>query len=62
MAKTVFTGWRSVTPGACSICGYDGGWDCDGRGTILCECQRCGFCGYLDCKGCSDLEDTNGVD
>ena len=32
MATSVFTGWRTVTPGACSICGYDDDWQCDGRG------------------------------
>ena len=39
MAKSVFTGWRTVTPGACLSCGYDDGWQCDGRGTITCDCQ-----------------------
>lgn len=41
MAKAVFTGWRTVTPGDCSVCGHDDGWECDGRGTITCDCQRC---------------------
>ena len=40
MAKQVFTGWRTVTPGACECCGYDDGWyDCDGRGGVACECN-----------------------
>jgi hypothetical protein len=39
MATRVFTGWKTVTPGNCSCCGFDDGWDCDGSGTIFCECQ-----------------------
>lgn len=47
MAKTVFTGWRKVTPGRCLLCGFDKYWICDGRGNILCECQACVECGEL---------------
>jgi hypothetical protein len=39
VSRVVFTGWRSVTPGECFVCGFDDGWDCDGRGTITCDCQ-----------------------
>jgi len=43
--QTVFTGWRTVTPGACIVCGSDDDWDCDGRGTIYCGCLVCPDCG-----------------
>jgi hypothetical protein len=46
--KTVFTGWRTVTPGACMLCGDNGAWDCDGRGTVYCACQRCAECGEFE--------------
>ena len=36
MAKSVFTGWRTVTPGQCIVCGYDDLWECDGRGNVTC--------------------------
>jgi hypothetical protein len=39
MAKTVFTGWRKVTPGRCCECGCDDDWGCDGSGTIACSCS-----------------------
>ena len=40
MARRVFTGWRTVTPGPCHDCGMDNGWyDCDGRGGIDCDCH-----------------------
>lgn len=39
MARTVNTGWRKVTPGACPDCGSDGDYGCDGRGTVLCSCN-----------------------
>lgn len=57
--KTVFTGWRTVTPGACGICGSDDDWDCDGRGTIYCSCQCCAECGTFDghTQGCSEAAD-----
>ena len=48
MAKSVFTGWRTVTPGKCSECGSDDEWDCDGRGTVYCSCQTCSECGMFD--------------
>ncbi len=51
MAKQVFTGWRTVTPGKCSECGCDDDWSCDGRGNVLCGCQACGECGMLDAYG-----------
>lgn len=58
MATTVFTGWRTVTPGKCDVCGYDSDWECDGRGTVFCSCQRCPEChtfdGHAPC--CSALE------
>ncbi len=46
--KTVFTGWRTATPGECMECGFDTDWNVDGRGTIFCDCQRCGDCGEFD--------------
>lgn len=48
MAETVFTGWRTVTPGKCMLCGCSDDWECDGRGNILCNCQRCHECGEHD--------------
>lgn len=39
MAKSIFTGWRVVTPGSCSDCGYDDGWGFEGGGSIQCNCQ-----------------------
>jgi hypothetical protein len=39
VAKTVFTGWRKVTPGKCSECGFDNDWGCDGSGHVLCSCS-----------------------
>lgn len=61
MNKTVSTGWKVVTPGECMQCGFDDGWQCDGRGNILCECQSCPDCGIVDAygmheSGCSELE------
>lgn len=61
MATTVFTDWRTVTPGRCLECGERDDWSCDGRGNILCGCQACAFCGSLDAynmhePGCSMLE------
>lgn len=63
MAKTVFTGWRTVTPGECYECGYDDRWECDGRGNILCECQACEFCGILDAYGAhkSDCQELAAI-
>jgi hypothetical protein len=60
MATTVFTGWRKVTPGKCSCCGCDDGWDCDGRGTVYCDCQVCPDCGTFDghAAGCQSLKDA----
>lgn len=51
MAKTVSTGWRSITPGECVECGSDDCWDCDGRGAVLCSCQACPYCGMLSAEG-----------
>jgi hypothetical protein len=48
MAATVFTGWRTLTPGKCYECGDTDGRDCDGRGTIYCECQTCPECSMFD--------------
>lgn len=48
MAETVFTGWRTETPGDCMVCGFDNEWDCDGRGNIFCSCQACPECGMGD--------------
>lgn len=39
MAKTVFTGWRNVTPGKCVLCGFDDGWHDDNAGHVTCDCQ-----------------------
>ena len=49
--KTVSTGWRTVTPGACMGCGSDDEWECDGRGNILCSCQACPDCDIVDAYG-----------
>lgn len=48
MTASVFTGWRTITPGACNECGSDDEWSCDGRGNVLCSCQACPECGLLD--------------
>ena len=58
--KTVFTGWRTVTPGKCNGCGYDSDWECDGRGTIYCSCDCCSECGEHDghARGCTIAEET----
>lgn len=45
MAESVFTGWRTITPGRCGFCGFADQWECDGRGSVLCSCQSCGDCG-----------------
>ncbi len=60
MATSVFTGWRTVTPGMCECCGSTEDWDCDGRGTVFCECQRCPECGGWDGhdSGCPILEEA----
>lgn len=56
MSRTVNTGWRNVTPGACVICGFDDRWDVDGRGTVYCaDCDACESCGshdghWADCR------------
>ncbi len=44
MAKSVFTGWRTVTPGKCYSCGETDGWTDDGAGHVYCECQVCSEC------------------
>lgn len=51
MATRVHTGWRWIEPGKCLVCGSDDEWECDGRGNVLCECQRCSECGELDAYG-----------
>ena len=51
MSRTVQTGVlndRTVTPGACDICGCDDDWSVDGRGNVLCSCQACPGCDLLD--------------
>lgn len=60
MAATVFTGWRTVTPGRCFNCGFSEDWDCDGRGTIYCSCQTCPECGMFDGHeiGCAEISDN----
>ncbi len=57
--KTVFTGWKTVTPGECFSCGCSEDWECDGRGTIYCSCQCCGECGAFDGHnaGCTELKE-----
>ncbi len=49
--ETVNTGWRKITPGACLECGESDGWEVDGRGNVLCECQACPDCHLLDAYG-----------
>lgn len=45
----VSTTWRGVVrPGACLACGFDDGWNLDGRETIYCDCQTCAGCGDFD--------------
>lgn len=51
MARTVFTGWRTVQPGECMCCGCDDDWECDGRGNIMCLCLACPNCGLVDAYG-----------
>lgn len=51
MAATVFTGWRTITPGKCFECGETDNWQCDGRGNVLCDCQACPDCGIVDAYG-----------
>jgi len=64
--KTVFTGWKIITPGNCNVCGFDNDWQCDGRGNILCSCQACPDCFIVDAYGfhevnCPQLkENDNG--
>jgi hypothetical protein len=51
MPKSVFTGWRTKTPGTCMECGFDDQWTCDGRGNVLCDCQACPDCHLVDAYG-----------
>lgn len=51
MATTVSTGYRTITPGRCGICGYSDGWQVDGRCNVLCDCQSCPDCGIVDAYG-----------
>ena len=65
MAQVVSTGWRTVTPGKCYVCGATDDWSCDGRGNVLCECQACPACGLLDAygfhnQGCEYLDGEGG--
>ena len=53
--KTVNTGWKTITPGNCILCGYDDDWHCDGRGNIMCGCQACPDCGILDAYGFHEI-------
>jgi len=51
MAKIITTGVlnnRTYAPGACMECGMDDGWQVDGRGNVLCDCQACPDCGMID--------------
>lgn len=59
MAATINPlGFREVTPGKCMNCGFDDGWDADGRGTVYCECMTCPECGQFDGHnpGCAEQE------
>lgn len=61
MSKSVHTGWRWVTPGKCSECGFDSDWLVDGRGNVMCDCHACPDCGLVDAygfhnPGCPQLE------
>jgi hypothetical protein len=51
MATTVSTGYRTVTPGPCFVCGSDDDYEDDGRGNITCSCQACPDCGSRDVYG-----------
>jgi hypothetical protein len=48
MARSVFTGWRTVTPGPCAYCGFDSDYEVDGRGTVYCSCMTCPECAQFD--------------
>lgn len=39
MATSVSTGWRTVTPGPCPICGCTDDYGCDGNGNVRCSCD-----------------------
>ncbi len=56
MPTSVFTGWRTITPGQCRECGFDTNWSCDGRGNVLCDCQACPDCGLIDAYGFHEAE------
>lgn len=51
MATSVFTGYRTVTPGRCFECGATDDYECDGRGNVTCGCQACAECGSRDVYG-----------
>lgn len=49
--KTVFTGWRHITPGPCPDCGRDDQWMTDMKGGVMCVCQKCPYCGAEEVFG-----------
>ena len=62
--RTLNTGWRRHTPGACSECGSNDEWTVDGRGNIQCACQACPDCLIIDAygfhePGCPTLADDD---
>jgi len=67
MATSVNTGWRTVTPGKCTICGSDDEWEVWGDGSVTCFCQRCGECEaqpgwhYPSCAALGDDGDYFGL-
>jgi hypothetical protein len=65
-AKTVTTPMgRVISPGGCTLCGFDDQWSTDGRGAIICSCQTCPECGMFDgheigCKSGQEENDDEG--
>lgn len=58
MAISVFTGWKTVTPGPCKECGSDDLYADNGRGVVFCNCQTCPGCLEFDghAPHCPDVE------
>jgi hypothetical protein len=61
MTATVSTGYRTLTPGACSECGATDDWSCDGRGTVYCSCQCCSECGEFDGHNAGCVATVDGL-
>lgn len=61
MSVSVFTGWRTITPGRCFECGSKDEWQCDGRGNVQCACQACPDCGIIDAYGVHEVHEVHEV-